>query len=132
MGRWAGDRPRQARVSGSKRPGRGTGGRQLEPYWLGRAERREPGALIGDQQVCGRRLDCETITKGRESQGGHGGGQPDDDKRDEQFEERVSAHGVNLGEDLTDTRTEVLRLVSRKRTPSGAGASGVLISRQTP
>lgn len=105
------------------------GGRELESYGLGRAECREPGALIGDQQVGGGRLDRETITKGRESQGGRGGGKPDDGERDEQFEQRVSAHGVNLGEDLTDTRTEVPRLVSRKRPPSGAGASGVLISR---
>jgi hypothetical protein len=99
---------------------------------LRQAERREPGALMRDQQVCGGRLDREAVAQGRESQGRHGGGQPDERERDEQFEERVSAHGANLEEDLTATRIEVPRVVSRKRPPSGALASGVLISRQTP
>jgi hypothetical protein len=99
---------------------------------LGRTQRREPGALVGDQQVCRRRLDGEAIAKGREPQRRHGGGEPDDGECDEQFGERGSAHAVNLGEDLTDGRTEVPRIVSRKRAPSGARASGVLISRQTP
>lgn len=106
--------------------------RELEPHWLSRTQCREPGALVGDQQVCRRRLDGEAIAKGREPQGRHGGGKSDDGECDEQFWERESAHGVNLEEDLTDWRTEVPRSVSRKRTPSGAGASGVLISRKTP
>jgi hypothetical protein len=99
---------------------------------LRQTERREPGALMRDQQVRGGGLDREAVAKSREPQSRHGGGEPDESERDEQFEERVAAHGANLGEDLTATRIEVPRVVSRKRAPSGALASGVLISRQTP